>query len=428
MNSLLNGQLWFNKAKARCQEIWIERNPDRLLIALELMFIIGATLINLVLPRPFQTEPRLALGMPESIGHILAIVLFATMGLKRPKHKLSLKILYTCVEFALICVPVLLVSRLPSVFPPLHLVIIIRSCSMFKKLGQVITMILANLSFILFLLNEKLDFVGLESANIDQLAISMHSARLNALSAFMLIGLFILLLVNAYFSVQRSRQELAYAHEQLRQYSLRIEDQATLQERNRIAREIHDALGHVLTAQGIQLDTVYHFWTTDPDRAFRALTEAKRLSSQALYDVRQAISTLRVDPLQGLSLEDGLVRLIQTFDRTTGILSRCTIRLSVSPPGTMKACIYRIIQEALTNVAKHSHAAEVNIYLQSTATQLNLLIQDNGIGFDPQYNESGFGLRGMEERTLALGGLFRVVSQPGGGCKIMAQIPLIKLL
>ncbi len=255
----------------------------------------------------------------------------------------------------------------------------------------------------------------------------MFMTRLNASFAFILISTFILLLTNALFFVQQSRQELTLAHDRLRQHALRIEDQAMLQERNRIAREMHDALGHTLTAQSLQLDTIHCFWQSEPDKASRSLSEAKRLSTQALKEVRQAISMLRADPLQGMARDGVIAKLIQSFHQSTGTLPNCTLQLAVAPPTNVNLCIYRVVQEALTNIAKHSHTTEVNIYLQTTSKQVNVLIQDNGIGFAPSQNQSGFGLQGMQERTLALGGLFSIVSQVGLGCKIMAQIPLTEL-
>jgi signal transduction histidine kinase len=396
------------------------RTPTHLLLVLEWIFLTGAILINILLPLPGQFPTAIPNWSPFPFWQVLTVGIFGIIGLKRPNQRWDLKVFYTIAEFGIVYIPILLDPHLSYIFPPLHLIIVIRSCSMFKKFGQLVTTVCANILFFISLSSQQ------TGTMLSRSGIEVHmktAIRLNAVFAFLLISIFILLLVNALFFVQRSRQELAYAHDRLRQYALRIEDQAMLQERNRIAHEMHDALGHVLTAQSLQLATVQHFWNSDPDKANQALSQAKRLGSQALNELRQAVSTLRADSLQGLSLEDAIAKLIHTFHQATGVLPSCTLRLDRVPPKNMRLCIYRLVQEALTNIAKHSHATDVSIYLQTTPKQLNILIQDNGIGFNPTQNISGFGLQGMQERTLALDGLFSIVSQPGLGCKIMAQIP-----
>jgi signal transduction histidine kinase len=405
---------------------WQKRSPTDLMLVLEWLLIIGVTVTNVLLPLPFKGQSNDSSITSPYLGSLLPIGAFAVMGLKRPRKNLSVKILYTAAEFGLVYLPSLLDPRL--FFPPFYLIIVIRSCSIFGNLGQLATVIFANFLFVMSLFSPRFRFIFPESAiNAAQFPNMLFTAQLNASFAFTLISSFILLLTNVLFFMQRSRQELTQAHDRLRQYALRIEDQATLQERTRIAREMHDALGHTLTAQCLQLDTVYCFWNSDPDKALRSLSEAKQLSTQALKEVRQAIAMLRADPLQGLTLEGAIAKLVQTFHQTTGIMPSCTLRVAVVPPPIVNSCIYRVVQEALTNIAKHSHATEVSIHLQTTPKQVNILIQDNGSGFAPSQNTSGFGIQGMQERTMALDGLFSVVSQTGLGCKIMAQIPLTEL-
>jgi signal transduction histidine kinase len=407
--------------------LWRRRTPEDLLLALEWMFLIGAILVNIFSPPPPFLFPD---ALPSTSGfpwlQVLTIIAFGLMGLNRPRQKWVNKVLYTTAEFGLIYLPIFINPRLSFIFPPLHLIILIRSCSMFGKFGQLLTAIWANSLFIVAMFFQKLDIQGVQAAtnNTEQLLNIAMTMRLNAMMALVLISTFILLLTDALLSVQRSRQELALAHDRLRQYALQIEDQAILQERNRIAREMHDALGHTLTAQSLQLDTARYFWQTDAEKAVRSLNEAKQLTIQALSEVRQAISTLRADPLQGLPLDGAIGKLIQNFHQTTEILPSWTLRLTHMPPTNVSFCVYRVVQEALSNIARHSHATEVNIYLQTTAKHLNVVIQDNGIGFDPSQNSSGFGLQGMQERVLGLGGLLSIVSQPELGCKVMAQLPL----
>ncbi len=258
---------------------------------------------------------------------------------------------------------------------------------------------------------------------------------LNAALLFGLVLVFVLLLVNAFLAERQSRQKLAIANEQLRQYALRIEDQATLQERNRIAREIHDSLGHSLTAQSIQLENASMFLPSNVDKAQVFLSEAKRLGKDALLEVRQSIATLRSDPLQGQSLQDAIASLLRDFRQMTGMEPECQINLSLSAsestyslslpfPAEINTVVYRIVKEALTNIYKHSGATRVKLHLQAQAERLFLLVEDNGKGFDPDQTTTGFGLQGMRERTAALGGVINITSKLGAGCRITAYIPL----
>jgi signal transduction histidine kinase len=241
---------------------------------------------------------------------------------------------------------------------------------------------------------------------------------------------FALLLINALIAERQSReqleivhQELALTHTQLRQYALRIEDQATLQERNRIAREIHDGLGHTLAAQTIQLNNALLFWQSDSDQAVTFLKQAKQLGSEALLEVRKSVSVLRSNPIQGQRLEVALEKLLADFHQTTGIEVKSNIQPFGSLPLELNVALFRIVQESLTNIAKHAQATIVTVTLQR-ADQLYLRIDDNGRGFHPTQNTTGFGLQGMRERAAALGGNFTIESQPGAGCHVAVSFPL----
>ena len=255
----------------------------------------------------------------------------------------------------------------------------------------------------------------------------MLSLKLNTTLLFGLVLLFVLLLVNALLAERQSREKLAIAHQQLHQYALRIEDQATLQERNRIAREIHDALGHSLTAQSIQLENALVFLPLNLEKSRTFLQEARQLNANALREVRQSVATLRSNPIQGQSLESALNLLFADFQRHTGIIPDYAINLTQPLSTEVSTTIYRIVQEALTNISKHGEATQIKIDLHSAIDELHLRVEDNGKGFNPSQNTTGFGLQGMRERTLMLGGKFNVVSTPGSGCLITAIFALLRL-
>ncbi len=357
------------------------------------------------------------------------------MGLRMPTGKLIHKVLYTSLEILLISLAAvgggsaggrvrlfLLLGGGIRLFPFLYIVLVIRSCLIFKLPGR---LVVTGLSFSLFLLTILYWVQNLSGRALrPQLRERLQFILTGYTLLFGLSLVFVLLLMNALLSERQSREKLTLANEKLRQYALRIEDQATLHERNRIARDIHDSLGHSLTALNLQLETALKLLSADPAKATRFLIQAKQLGSTALQDVRHSVSTLRSDPLQGRSLEEAIASLAEEVHRSTGILPDCTILLARPIPTEIVTAVYRIVQEALTNICKYANATEVKIHLETSPTRLEVIIQDNGRGFNVNQNTSGFGLQGMQERTLAQGGEFEISSVPEAGCRITAIFPL----
>ncbi|MFB2896240.1 sensor histidine kinase [Aerosakkonemataceae cyanobacterium BLCC-F50] len=360
----------------------------------------------------------------------LILISFGLMGLKLPTERVRNKVIYTIIELCLLLVTFWL-DRRTGFFPLLGLIIVIRSCLYFQQTGRLIVAGLVFISSVLML------FLGMPLLQlppppppnryeipIESIANRILILHINTLITFGLALLFILLLVNALLAERQSRNKLLLANEQLRQYALRIEDQATLQERNRIAREIHDSLGHALTAQSIQLENALLFLPADAEKSRSFLQESQKLGARALQEVRRSIATLRSDPLQGRTLEGAIAKAITEFQLTSGIMPNYTLQLEQPIEREISIALYRIIQESLTNIYKHSAATEVSVHLQQSHNTIHLQIVDNGQGFDPDRNTTGFGLQGMQERTTSLGGQFWLYSQPGAGCRISVSIPL----
>jgi two-component system, sensor histidine kinase and response regulator len=220
--------------------------------------------------------------------------------------------------------------------------------------------------------------------------------------------------------LQQAEAELRQALAQEQALNQRIEAMATLEERNRIARDIHDSLGHALVALNVQMETSLALWQDNPAKAHEFLVEAKQLGSDALKAVRQSVSEMRTDPLQGQLLEEAIATLTQEFYRTTNIQPQCQINLSRPLSLPLNTAVYRIIQEGLTNICKHAQATAVQIHVYTDPSGLTLILQDNGKGFRLNENKCGFGLQGMRERTAALGGHLEIASEPDSGCKITA--------
>lgn len=388
----------------------------RLLLQIDWLLLTTALLMETLLP--FTWSWLLLL-------QVLPVLSLGVMGLRLPMGNLKKKIIYTALEFGLILLPAtqgILATR--PVFL-LYLIMLIRSCQIFKRSGQLVVLSLSLLSYSLLVLTKPID------AERHRVVELVWDWRISNILLFGLTLIFALMLINALLAERQSReklekvyQELEMTHQQLHQYALRIEDQATLQERNRIAREIHDGLGHTLTAQTIQINNALIFWQTKSEQALIAIKQAKQLGAEALLEVRKSVSVLRSNPLQGKLLESAIDNLLQDFKQNTEIAVSTNIHLPQSLPSEVNTTLYRIIQESLTNIYKHAQATEVNIELSQQLGAIRLMIEDNGKGFDPTQNTTGFGLQGMKERTSALCGQFILDSQLDKGCRLVISIPI----
>jgi two-component system, sensor histidine kinase and response regulator len=203
----------------------------------------------------------------------------------------------------------------------------------------------------------------------------------------------------------------------------RIEQLAAIEERNRIARDIHDSLGNALVSLNIQLEAVLALWQNDPEQAYASATQAKQLGSEALKAVRASVSDLRSQPLSQSNLNTAIIELLAEFQRNTGIIPKHHLELPEFSSEGLSTCIYRMIQEGLTNICKYAEATAVNLRLVTTPAGVSLVLEDNGKGFPSDRLMTGFGLQGMEERTALLGGRLEIDSAPGQGCRIVAEFP-----
>jgi signal transduction histidine kinase len=398
--------------------------PPKLLLNLEWL-LLGVSALTMLLTG----------SLLDSMGFVLlgllGVAALAGMRLKWPTKTLSSKILYTALELGFL-LWLTAVESAPPVMPLLGLVIVIRGCQMFELTGRLVVTVATFATFASTLLQRNslpsilVKMLEQETAksSITSLNSVLLPIKLSAALSFGLALVLVMLLVNALLEERQSRAKLTIALDQLRQYSLRIEDQSALKERNRIAREIHDSLGHTLTAQSIQLDSAILLQDSDRQEATVFLQEAKQLCKQALQEVRQSVATLRTDPLQGKSLESLVEPLIQDFRATTTIEPTYLLSLTQPLPREVIAAFYRVLQEALTNIIRHSAATEVILRLETQDRLLHLQIQDNGKGFDPNQNLTGFGIQGMKERIAALGGQFNLSSRPSEGCLIDVRVLL----
>ncbi len=400
--------------------------PLRLLLYVEWILLSMGALISIT-----TTVLHQALQVPWPELSLFGLI--GVMGLYLPLTQLRAKILYTAIELSLFGILVLRCLDNPlmmRMIPILGMVIMIRSCQIFQTQGR---LVVASITFGLHLFASLT--LGRTAINprLSQIVPTPESWQVsvfqtNVIILFTLVLLFVFLLVDALLSAYKNQQKLAIAHAQLQQYALQVEGQAALQERNRIAREIHDSLGHSLTAQTILLENVLLFWEQDAKRAKSYLLEAKDSSYQALKEVSRAVAALRDSPQPDKPLQAAITELVNKVCQSTPMAKTCEINITAPLSHELSLAAYRIVQEALTNTVKHSQATQLSVRLSIKPQSFYVQVLDNGKGFDPSKNTTGFGLRGMKERAIALGGTCQIWSSPGAGCRISVILPLSKPL
>ena len=224
---------------------------------------------------------------------------------------------------------------------------------------------------------------------------------------------------------------LSIAIERARLYARSVELGA-LEERTRLARELHDTVAQSLTATALQLESADalldagHDTDLRAERIHTAVRQALELTRATLEEVRRSVMDLRAAPLEGQSLAQALRDLAKREPLLHGVRLRVSITGANHPlPQRLESAIYRIVQEALTNIARHAQAQRASVRLVITPQQVRCVISDNGRGFDPtQTPANRFGLIGISERAKLLGGTLRIQSSPGAGAVVEFTIPL----
>jgi signal transduction histidine kinase len=220
-------------------------------------------------------------------------------------------------------------------------------------------------------------------------------------------------------------EELQEAHRQLQEYALRAEELAVVEERNRLAREMHDTLGHRLTVASVQLEGAQRLCPTDPDRAASMVGTVREQVREALGELRGTVATLRTPIEADLQLRSSLRRLVSHFEGATGLTIHRVLPEAIPDlPSEYRMALYRAAQEALTNVQRHAGASQVWLVLTLGDEAITLLVGDDGRGLTLSGEEMGFGLQGMRERAAQLGGALYLEPRRGGGTQLSFRLPL----
>jgi signal transduction histidine kinase len=254
------------------------------------------------------------------------------------------------------------------------------------------------------------------------------SALINGITVAIVI-LFVAVFAQMRLNEQQAREraerlmaELEAANTQLASYATQAEELAMTQERNRLAREIHDNLGHYLTIVNVQIEAAKVVMDSDPTRAMDALNKAQELAQKGLTRVRESVAALRESPVSNRPLSDAIASLVEVT-QSTGIVTEFTV---TGEPQTLEhkvaLALYRAAQEGLTNVRRHASASRVDVLLDYQPDEVCMEVKDNGVGATD--TTVGFGLLGIRERMQLLGGVLEINTGEGKGFCLTATVPL----
>ena len=234
----------------------------------------------------------------------------------------------------------------------------------------------------------------------------------------------VMLVKNKHEEKERIRllnEKLEEANQRLRAYAIEVEQMAETRERNRLAREIHDTLGHSLTGIAAGLDACIITIDAAPEITKQQLNKIRETARKGIVDVRRSVNKLRPDDLERLPFQEALMQMTKDYSESSGMeITFDIFSWSDNLRQDQEDVIYRVLQESITNANRHGHATKVKITIGGNEKYLLIVISDNGIGCDDV--KQGFGLRHMRERLELLHGTIHYWSDEG--FIVEAMIPL----
>jgi signal transduction histidine kinase len=276
---------------------------------------------------------------------------------------------------------------------------------------------------------DERDFVR-GNAEIEKARRSLSTYMWRMTSSGLALGIVITLFSSHRIAVLQRRaymlqQRRERTEAELRRLSAQLV-RAQEEERKSISRELHDEVGQTLTALGIEIGNIERL-RRDSGPAFdQHVLEARNLTQQTLRSVRDLAMGLRPSMLDDSGLVPALRWQVREFSKHAGIPVELQIDGPLeSLPDSVNTCIYRVVQETLTNCARHAVASNIRVVLHANGDRIFLAVQDDGIGFDRSPNAAGLGIIGMEERVRDLGGDIRITSAPQRGTLLVAEIPIV---
>ncbi|MBB4826780.1 signal transduction histidine kinase [Sporosarcina luteola] len=228
-----------------------------------------------------------------------------------------------------------------------------------------------------------------------------------------------------YDQLNETHTALQEAHGQLEQYANQVEELTVIRERNEIAREIHDTVGHKMTALIVQLQLANEMAVSDPEKTKAIIGTCEQLARDSLHEVRLSVRTLKEDHLQ-VSFLDVLKDLMKDFAESAQIQTQLDVQGDLSSiPLFLQPILKRIVQESLTNAKRHGDADKCKVLIWVETEELRLKIRDDGKGAGQVI--PSFGLLNMKERVVEHGGVLQIESEEGKGFTIHVSFPLHRM-
>ncbi|MFI6393150.1 sensor histidine kinase [Nonomuraea sp. NPDC050547] len=259
---------------------------------------------------------------------------------------------------------------------------------------------------------------------------SLLAAVLNGATVLLLclvIMVVVVAMIEAHRRAEETRRllsELEDAHAELRRHAARTRELAIAEERARMARDMHDSVGHYLTVINVGLSNAQRYRSLRPEAAWGEVRQAQELTLEALTDTRRwvrALRPLRMDGRKGIAALRALAESFSSADLEVDFT--VTGAWPDIDEGRELVC-YRIVQEGLTNALRHSRARRIEVALQCTPERVEVSVRDDGTGVVVDAIAGGFGLRGLQERVEAVKGELRLASDPGEGFTLRAMVPV----
>ena len=209
--------------------------------------------------------------------------------------------------------------------------------------------------------------------------------------------------------------------EELQSTQRKLQELAVLEERNRLARDLHDSVKQQVFAISMQLSAA-RTALSENDKAYQPVAQAEKLAQQAGTELTSLIHQLRPQPLESKKLPAALREYIAEWSKQNNIETHLSVNDDLPLTVHEEQTLFRVIQEALSNVARHSHATSTSVELLHVDSEILLCVADNGKGLDVEHVQKGVGLDSMRERLAQIGATFHVLSEKDGGTQITAKL------
>ncbi|WP_188887245.1 sensor histidine kinase [Paenibacillus radicis (ex Gao et al. 2016)] len=230
-------------------------------------------------------------------------------------------------------------------------------------------------------------------------------------------------LQSVYAELEQAHAKLQHTHQELEDATVHLLRYAVVEERSRISRDLHDSIGHGLTSVIVQLQALPYMMKMDAAEAERSLQTVLEVARRCLQDVRSVVRQMAVDEAGlGLVALESLVK--QVREQASLSIELFAAEPAAEWPVEVSELLYRVLQEALTNVIRHAEASRVDIAISDEAGHLTMIVTDNGTWTESSSLTSGFGMASMEARCERAGGALRIEQAASHGMRLIVQVPL----